>query len=380
MSKRYAFVKKQVREDIPTHRPTLTKKELESVLDCLICEQLMEGSITQSFEKAFSSTFSYRHSLAVNSLHSAYHLAFLAEGLGPKDHVILSALSSEAAYDAASYLGAQIDILDISQGSFHPDCESVIAFARQLRKQEKESKIVYVAEHSFGSALLFDQEELEKEGIAVIEDITGVLGTMREEQKQGSSSAGFYAGAGARLALCGFAPYDLLTTGNGAMLVTSQKPLYKAMQGMRYRDAAGPKRHALSFDYRLGDFQAAMGINQLLHLGSTLNRRRQIAQLYLESLQKSPHESCFQDHRRDAYLRFPVIFQKESGEVMRYFRSLQIGISKALPIPLHHLQGSASLECANAERIFRRAFCIPLYPNLSAKQVERICSALRAFV
>ena len=73
---------------IEAHRPTLSKQELESVLDCLINEQLGPGRIVQRFEKTFAGTFQYKNVLAVNSLAAAYHLAFLALEIGPipRDH------------------------------------------------------------------------------------------------------------------------------------------------------------------------------------------------------------------------------------------------------------------------------------------------------
>lgn len=363
---------------IAQHRPTLSKRELESVLDCLIAEQLNQGQVTHRFERSFSNTFAYPHALALNSLMAAYHIAFLALNLQPHDHVILSALSSEAACDAAWQMKANIHLLDLESDSFHPSEESVLALLTQLAsksksKGKKGTKIVYIAEHSMGAPLAYACKPIKEAGALVIEDFTALPNLERrssEENAQLNQQSDF--------GICGLSEYDLLTTGNGALLVSSRAQYYKLAHSLRY----GAKRrpNAIAYDYRLGDFQAAMGMVQLSQLGVNLARRRKIASHYLESLARTKHETYFKNPELDCYLRFPVLIHKDPAEVKRYFRSLQIGISKIVERPLHHLLDLPPLQFPNAERLFRRSVCPPLYPSLNANRVERVSSALRGLL
>ena len=365
---------------IPAHRPTLSKGELESVLDCLIAEQLGQGQITRRFERSFGNALSYPYVLALNSPMAAYHIAFLALDLQPDDHVILSALSSEAAYDAAMHVGAKVQLLDLGPNSFHPLEEAVIALVKELVSQSKgkskdkgPAKILYLAEHSMGAPLPYSLAPIKAAGALIIEDFTA-LPILDQAFPEGEPQEERQSDFG----ICGLSEYDMLTTGNGAMLFSINSQLHKRAHALRY----GTKRHpkSIAYDYRFEDFQAAMGMVQLSQLGVNLARRKKIASHYLKSLARTKHESYFKNPALDCYLRFPVFFHKDPAEVKRYFRSLQIGISRITETPLHHLLALPPLQFPNTERLFRRSFCLPLYPSLNAGNVERISSALRGLI
>ena len=366
MKKLKLYTKEHKNKPIPVNLPTLSKRELEAVLDCLIADQLSQGSITKNFENIFSNTFGHRHALAVNSLTAAFHLAYLALDLKAGDCVILNPLSSEAACDAARYLTTTVYLIDIDQNSFHPAQEDILELISELKaKVQPNAKICYVADHNLGSPIPYSLTKLREAGAVIVEDFTSLVGAQKKDG---------YFGKEGLLAVCGFSQYDLVTVGNGAMLVTDNSQLYKKAHSLRY----GAKREptSIAYDYRLGDFQTAMGIHQINHLGLNLARRKKIALRYLESLRSTKHSTYFKNPESDTYLRFPVCIHKEPDQVKHYFRSLQIGISKITSIPLHHLLGLAPLQFPNTERLFRRSICLPLYPNLSSSNIERICNAL----
>ncbi|MCB1321366.1 MAG: DegT/DnrJ/EryC1/StrS family aminotransferase [Leptospiraceae bacterium] len=407
---------------IEAHRPTLSKQELESVLNCLIEDRLGSGQITRRFEKTFVGTADYRHALAVNSLVSAYHLVFLGMGIRPGDHVIMSAAASIQACDAARYIGARIHLLDIARGSFHPDPEHIYRLVEDLRaasgetdstdtigtpdpnaspsvdvteqnevdpssatvnvtaqpdgqtveadsSSDEQNQIFYIMDHTFGSPATVDAAVLREKNVRIIEDFTGLVGSDRD---------GEFFGKSGHAAVCGFSEYDLITTGNGAMVVTPDSKLYKRMFQLRY--GAKREKGSLAYDYRLEDFQAAIGLDQLSRLGITLSRRKKIGMKYLESLRTTAHETFFREPDVDAYLKFPVVFNRAFDEVQRYFTSLQIGITRAVETPLHHLLELPRMEFPNTERLYQRGVSIPLYPGLTANNVERIGSSLRGLI
>ncbi len=356
--------------------PTLGKRELEAVLNCLIADQLSQGEVTQRFERSFSHTFGYNHALAVNNPTAAHHLCLLALGIGPDDHVILSALSGEAAYHAASYVQAHIHLVDIEQNSFHPTKESILQTIAELRaclkeENKEDAKIVYIAEHSMGSPIPYKLKAILETGALVIENFTGLVGSEQE---------GEYFAKQSHFGICGLCEYDLITTARGAMIVSCDTDLYKKVHSLRYGNRRLSNSNSIAYDYCLVDFQAAIGIEQLSRLGPSLERRKKIALRYLETLSKTKHQTYFKNPDIDSYLRFPVVLQDDPAKVERYFRSLRIGISKITSSPLHHLMGLGALQFSNVERLFRRSVCVPLYPNLGTSSMERVCQALKAFI
>lgn len=364
---------------IEAHRPALSKQELESVLNCLIEDRLGQGDVTRRFERNFANAFGYKHALALNSLASAYHLAFLALDLQADDVTLMSALAPIQAHDGVRYAGGRVALIDVARGSFFPDAEKLLARVDELLAEQTPAadgtneagkrQIFFVLDHAFGAASNVPVAALQARGVRIVEDFTGLVG---------SDQNGEFFGKSGEISVCGMSEYDLLTVGNGAIAITQDPRLYKKMHALRY----GGKRAegSVAYDYRLGDFQAAMGVDQLSRLGVTLARRKKIGQKYLETLRTTNHESYFRTPGVDAYLRFPVIVNKSHDEVLRYFASLQIGVDRAVETPLHHLLGFPRLEFPNAERIYQKSVAIPLYPPLTANNVERIASSLRGLI
>jgi perosamine synthetase len=359
----------QKNKPIEVSRPTLTKQELESVLDCLIQDQLGSGEIAKKFEKTFASAFNFKHVAAVNSLTSAYHLSMLALGIGPGDRVLMSSIAPLAACDAVRYTGAEVLLVDIDRDSFHP----AAAVIEQILENEKNTHgnypAAFILDHSFGSVSPLNTELFREKNIKIIEDFTGLVGSFDDS---------FSPGLAGNFSVCGLSEQDLITTGNGAVIITHDAKLHAKVQSLRYGSKRTPG--AVAYDYRLPDFHAAMGLDQLTHLSALLSRRKKIGIKYLETIRQTQHSTFFKRADLDAYLRFPVIIGKTKEETHRYFNSLHIGIRETMEIPLHHLLEYPRLEFPNAERLYQKSVCIPLFPNLTANNVERICSSLRGLI
>lgn len=352
---------------IEAQRPTLSKQDLESVLDCLINDQLNSGALARRFEKSFASTFGFSNVLAVNSLAGAYHLSLLGLGAGPEDIVLMSVLAPIQACDATRYTGARPVVVDIGRESFFPETDAILETAAALKDEAR--KIYFILDHTFGSPSTVDTERLKAAGLVIIEDFTGLVGCEKD---------GAFFGQAGSVAVCGTAEFDLLTTGNGALVVTPENKLFQKIHDLRYGGAR--KENSVAYDYTLEDFQAAMGLVQLSRLGITLSRRQKIGQKYLETLRNTKHSSYFAEPGVDSYLRFPVVVDRAHDEVKRYFNSLQIGITRAVEPALHRLLGHPGLEYPNGERFFRKSISIPIYPNLTANNVDRIAASLRGLL
>ncbi len=132
------------------------------------------------------------------------------------------------------------------------------------------------------------------------------------------------------------------------------------------------------FDYNLVDYQAALGIEQLSKLGVILERKKKIATAYLQAVQNSRLETYFESPQEDTFQRFPILVSGQGyEEILRYFKSIHIGTQRTTDEPLHRVLEENPLEYPNAERLFQRGHCIPIYPNLTKDNVQRIATAIR---
>ncbi|GIX42191.1 MAG: pyridoxal phosphate-dependent aminotransferase [Leptospiraceae bacterium] len=363
--------KKEAIKPIEYNRTYLAKEELEAVLNCLLEDNITSETITEKFERLFCETLNFKKGIAVNSKTSAYHLSFLSLDIQPENTIWLMNLSSIHAVDAARYLNLNIRLIEIDKNSFFPSSDLL----EELIKNEMKENDIFIADYIYGAYFKFPFELLTDKKIKIIEDITGILGYQIangnneiEEPEIGKYSI---------IQICGLYEDDIITTGKGAMILTESNKIYKEIQEICYGKYRNINK--IAYDYILEDFQSAMGIHQLNKLGNILTRRKKIGHKYMEGVKNSPNETYFKNPIYDNYHKFPVLFYKSPEEVQRYFKSVKIEI-QPIPLPLHKYLNYSAMDFPNSERLYKKSFCIPVYPMLTAGNVERIINAIRNII
>ncbi|MCS6985671.1 MAG: DegT/DnrJ/EryC1/StrS aminotransferase family protein [Leptospiraceae bacterium] len=352
---------------IPFSKPTLTKNEIKSVLETLIQDGISSGATLQNYEREIARALEFERALALPSLFAAYHLAFLSLNLKEGDEVILPATAPVAALDALGQLGVRAVLCDVSRHSFHPSIKEIEPLLTPCTKA-----ILFF--YAFGS--YFPYRELKEEvasrlkaKVYFLEDITYLAG---------SEADGQFVGADADIAIIGLHEDGLMTIGRGAVLLMDSTALYSVARDLRMH--GGSKTYRVRYDYTITDYQAAMGLEQLSLLPQILERRRRIAEIFLENLASSVLTTHFHNLRCDGFGLFPVFFECAVDQAQRYFQSLAIETRRVFPLgPLHHLLGLPPSSFPNTERLYQRGLLLPLYPYLTKVQVEQIASAIRQF-
>lgn len=342
---------------IVSSKPTITRKELEGVLDCMINDELNTGSPVKTFENALSELTSLKYPLAVNSLVSAYILIFRALEIKPEDEVVMPSFYVPAAISAMKLTGGIPVLADSSRNSIFPSVEQI------KEKITGRTKVVIVCD--FGG-FHCETEGLADTGIPVVADISHSIGTDVNEKP---------AGAMAAFAVASFAPSMILTTGNGGIVMTNNSKHFSVMREMRSGSDGVP-----GFDFTMTDMQGAMGVSQVIKLKDFIRRRREIALKYYESLRITPHRPVFPYNEAFSYQSFPVLFDAPSDRVDKYWKKNGIEIEKALPVPLHVITGQKGFDFPNADRLSKKLCSLPLYPTLTKKEIDKIAKSLAAFI
>jgi dTDP-4-amino-4,6-dideoxygalactose transaminase len=133
-------------------------------------------------------------------------------------------------------------------------------------------------------------------------------------------------------------------------------------------------------DYIMTDFQGAMGLSQLSKLKKLLERRREIASIYCNSMRHSTHRTPFPFNENFAYQSFPVIFDSLTEKIESYWKKSGIEIIRPIHYPLHRLLEWDRKKFPHAERMARKLYSLPLYPTLTKKEIEKISKSLAAFI
>jgi len=342
---------------ILSNKPTITRKELEGVLDCLIHDELNSGGSVKAFESAVSEITEFKYPLAVNSLVSAYMLIFKALEIGPDDEVIIPSFFNSAAISALKLTGGIAKPVDSYESS-------VFSTKEQIREKITDRTKAIIAGDIFG--FHFDGEELREFDIPLIADISHSIGTEFNEKRAGSWGT---------FAVASFAPSMIITTGNGAMILTNNSRFFSVMREFR-----GYSEESINFDFTMTDLQGAMGITQIAKLKDFLKRRREIAKKYYESIRITTHKPLFPYNDSFGYQCFPVIFDTSGDKVEKYWKKLGIEISKVMPYPLHILMGLKGFDFPVADRLSKKLYTVPLYPTLTKKEIDKISKLLSAFI
>ena len=256
---------------IPYGRQTIDDHDRAAMAAVLASDWLTQGPTITQFEQQLAAAVQADHAVVMANGTAALHAACAALGLGPHDYLWTSPISFVASANCARYLGAQVDFVDIDP---HTRNICVLALRTKLEQAKTQRCLpkILVAVHFAGKPC--DMQVLgalsREFGFAIIEDAAHALGSFYGGRPVGSCQ---YS-----VATCfSFHPVKNITTGEGGAVTTRDAMLADKIRkfcshGITKNpadfvaEAAEPwayEQHALGYNYRLTDIQAALGISQL---------------------------------------------------------------------------------------------------------------------
>jgi len=342
---------------IPHSKPTIDAKDIEAVSQVLKSGALVQGKNVLEFEAKVSRYLGVKEGVAVNSGTSALHLALLSLNIGPGDEVMLPSFVCLALLNAVLYTGAKARVVDVKENDFNI---SPLEVRHKLNKKVK----AIIVPHIFGYPA--DLKELLGFGVPVIEDCAQSIGADYQGRRAGSYGV---------LSICSFYATKVMTTGEGGMVLSNQTKILDRVRDLRQYDHASNLK--ARYNYKMTDFQAALGLSQLQRLPEFIKRRRQIALLYDRAFAASDFMTPVKDAYRDPiYYRYVIKIKNKAKFFMEQLIKKGIGASAPVFKPLHqYLQGS---RCPVADRLMDQCVSIPIYPGLTNGQIGQICNALKS--
>jgi len=342
---------------VPHSRPWITAADVQAVCGVLRRGNLVQGAEVGALETEVGVRLGLPPGVAVNSGTAALHLALLALGVGPGDEVIVPSYVCIAPLHAVEYLGAAPRLADINPDTYNLDPDDV------RRRCTRRTRAIIVP-HLFG--LPADLDALLRLGIPIIEDCAQAFGATYRDRPVGSFGT---------ISILSFYATKLLTTGEGGMLLSRDRRLLDRARDRRDYDER--RRHAPRFNYKLTDFQAALGRSQLQRLPTMLSRRRALAARYRRGWAALPVRLPVPDETRThAYHRFVVSCP---GTATRAATRLAAhGVVARPPVfrPIHRTLGLTGFP--GAEQAYRHALSVPIYPTLTRAEAAVVIGALQA--
>ncbi|MEI9991853.1 MAG: UDP-4-amino-4,6-dideoxy-N-acetyl-beta-L-altrosamine transaminase [Rhizomicrobium sp.] len=379
---------------IPYGRQSIDEADIAAVVRVLKSDFLTQGSAVPAFEQALAKAVGARHGVAVQNATCALHIACLALGVGPGDLVWTSPNSFVASANCARYCGAEVDFVDIDPVSFNMSVKLLAEKFAAAKKTGRLPKVIIPVHFAGQSCDMAEIRAIAHEyGAKVIEDAAhAVGGTYRNGRIGGCEYAD--------IAVFSFHPVKIITTGEGGMAMTNDDALAQRMADLRShgitRDPARLTRsdegawyyeqHALGFNYRMTEMQAALGLSQLSHLDAWIARRNAIARAYDGALAGLPLILPKVAPGRGSAWHLYVVQLAEGAKLSRreFFDAMRargIGVNvHYIPIPWQpdfQRLGFERGQFPAAERYYERAVSLPMYAGLTDTQFDTVVGTVR---
>ncbi len=380
---------------IPYSRQTISEADIAAVAAVLRSDFLTQGREVPQFEAAFAEAHQVAHAVAVSNATAALHLACLALGVGPGTRVWTSPISFVASANCARYCGGEVDFVDIDP---HTRNLSVAALREKLQRAARDGSLPRVLIPVDFAGLPADLAEMrglaDRYGFAILEDASHATG---------ATYRGVPVGSGwADATVFSFHAVKIITTAEGGLVATQSATLAERLRRLRShgitRDPAclhtPPEgewvyeQQELGFNLRMTELQAALGRSQLARLPALQAQRDRLARRYDQLLADLPlrlptrlPDRCSAWHLYAVELP-AAASQASRAQVFAQLRGAGIGVNvHYIPIhtqPYYRALGFQAGDFPAAERYYAQTLTLPLFPELSDDDQDRVVAALRA--
>jgi perosamine synthetase len=372
---------------LPYGRQTIEQDDIEAVVEVLKSDYLTTGPKVAEFEKEFASYTGARFAVAVSNGTAALHAAAFAAGFQPGDEVITTPITFAASANCVLYMGAKPVFADILPGTCNIDPDEV------RKKITNNTKGIIPVDFT-GQPVMYDEinKIAQEYGLCVIEDAAHSLGADYKGKKTGTITD---------MATFSFHPVKHITTGEGGMITTDDEELYRKLVLFRThgitRDSNQLEQNhgkwyyeqlELGFNYRITDFQCALGMSQLKKIDRFVSRRRQLADYYnqafkgLEGIMLQKEEEGCISSRHLYIIRLNLKRLKASRkEVFDALLAENIGVNvHYLPVYLHPYYRKLGYEkglCPTAEDLYESMITLPLFPSMTDNDARDVVCAVK---
>jgi UDP-4-amino-4,6-dideoxy-N-acetyl-beta-L-altrosamine transaminase len=390
---------------IPYGKQFISEDDINAVVNALKGDYLTQGPRILEFEKKFSNYIGSKYSVAVANGTAALHLCALALGVKNGDKVITTPITFAASANCIRYCEGEVVFSDIDPETYLIDIVKVEAL---LSKYPKGTFKGIIPVNFAGEAV--DLEKLRaianKYDLWIIEDACHAPGGYFIDSKKVKQNCGngFYSD----VAIFSFHPVKHIATGEGGMITTNDEKLYNKLLELRThgitkdpinfqnnKDFANGisgeesypgwymEMQDLGFNYRLTDFQAALGISQLNRAESDLIRRKQIAEKYKNTFTNKQfiiNQSGFIDgHAYHLY----VLEVKDRLGLYNHLKQkniyCQIHYIPCHLMPYYKNFGWKEGDMPNAELYYKNCISIPMFPSMTDEEIERVITEIHKF-
>lgn len=365
--------------------PSLDEEDFQAVRAVLESGYLVQGPRAAEFESKIAQIAGTQHAIAVNNCTCALHLALLALDVRPGDICVVTGYSWISTANAIELCGAQPVFVDIDPQTYNISPQRLDeTLARLMGNAVTANRVKAILPvHVFGQ--MADMDAIATLGqhwnIPVIEDAACALGATWNSKPAGSIGV---------MGCFSFHPRKSVTTGEGGAITTNNPDIAQKLRALRNHgldpESPTPDFVMPGYNYRMTEFQAALGCSQLKKLERITLARKKAASRYDALLKgtaiQSPQVMEMADHVYQSYVcTLPWEFSGSRTAIIRQAHEqgieLQIGtIDMGSTSYFRSRYGISPAELPVTDRVAKNSLTLPLYEGLEESDQQRIIEFL----
>ena len=377
---------------IPYGRQRITNADIDEVKKVLKSNYITQGPKIEEFESNFASYVGSKYAVAVSSATAALHISVKALGLGRGEKVITTPISFAASSNCIRYCGGQVWFADINPNTYLISIQKI----KELIESKPRGFFKGIIPVNFGG-LSVDTEKLKKianeNNLWIIEDASHSPGSYFFDSKGLKNMSGNCKFSDLTVFFYSI-QLNILLAARVEMITTNNQDLYKKLCLLR---SHGIERNVkqqnnqgwyydilnLGFNYRLTDFQAALGLSQLKKNIAGVKKRNSIAKVYINNFKGKIKFQQTPEKFYNAYHLFVIEIENRLG-LYNFLRKKNI-FSQIHYIPIHTLSyykdiGYENSELFNSENYYSKCLSLPMFPSLTKRELDYIIKNVLNFV
>ncbi|MBK7605414.1 MAG: UDP-4-amino-4,6-dideoxy-N-acetyl-beta-L-altrosamine transaminase [Saprospiraceae bacterium] len=389
-----------MRNPIPYGRQNITDDDIAAVTESLKSDYLTQGPKIGEFENAFAKYIGSKYAVAVSNGTAALHLCTMSLDVKPGDKVITTPITFSASANCVRYCGGEVVFGDIDPETYLLDINSV----RKILENDPEGNYKGIIPVDFAGRAVDLQafrKLADEYGLWIIEDACHAPGGYFKDTNGVEQWCG--NGKFAELAIFSFHPVKHIACGEGGMITTNDEELYKQLNRLRshgitkgddnytnsmeFASGGGDEYpgwymelQQLGYNYRITDFQSALGLSQLNRAEEGLKRRREIARIYENAFQEKTYilgqSGVIEGH---AYHLYVIEAENRLG-LYKHLREHNI-FAQIHYIPTHLMPyykqfGWKEGDMPHSEQYYRHCISLPMFPTLTSEEQQYVINTI----
>lgn len=345
-------------------KPTITKKDIKSIVEVLKSRHLEDGDEVIKLEKKMKKYFNKKYfnkkyAIAVNTGFASIHLSLIALNIKKNDEVIIPSYSCPALLNPILIQKATPIIIDAQKNGFN------ISYQELKNNITKNTKAI-ILPYMFGFPT--NIKKIMKLRIPVIEDCTLSLGGTYKGKLLGTFS---------ETMICSFYATKMITSGDGGIVLTNNKKIYESVINHRYY--GHQKQHKfLAYNYHTTNLPMKLALSQFEQLNKFIKKRKKIANIYNELLKDLKDINInFKNKKDSIYYRYPIEARDRDG-LKKYLLENNVGTGFGVLEGLHELEKSKNYY-KNTTKLLSNILSLPVYPTLKIAEVQKICQLIKNY-